>query len=493
MWEPNLHITGSLWHKAACSWHSCLLFNSRSFAMDMHLAKALHPDGPAGTALNAGNTQWKTGSAAKLTIACLLAGNLLIAPLTHSNEVAPHTPDLPSANNAAPTSRLLDRARQLEDYRSAIARVEAEQGAWGAGLAEQLSGLGETYQVRGQHRDAIEIFDRAIHVSRINNGLYDLGQVPIIDRLLESLMARGQWEEVHKRHQYLYWLHKRNFGADDPRMLPVIDRLGKWYLNDYALNPNRRMMGQLVDAHNLFQQAIFIIDGTYGQEDLRLIEPLRGIVMSNWFFYNYTGGSSGISAMERDQFTRDIGPDQTHFVQDQNARYTQYMRNNYADGKQALVRMVEIYSKSPDAPPGAAAQAKIELADWEQLFDRRRAALALYEQAYQELMSDEKTRHLAHKAFAQPVALPALDLVEAEVASESDGESNEQYVVVSFNVNRFGRAERVEVIETSPEGGSEHRTRIRRNLESTQFRPRMVDGVAVETPGLTQRYLVAGK
>lgn len=422
----------------------------------------------------------------------LLSGSVFLPGSASASETSGPAPAALEFSETKPPSRLLDRVRQLEDYRSAIARVEAEEGVWATGLPEQLSGLGETYQVRGQHRDAIEIFDRAIHISRINNGLYDLNQVPIIDRLLESLKARGLWEEVHKRHQYLYWLHKRNFGADDPRMLPVIDRLGKWYINDYALNPSRRMMGQLVDAHNLFQQAIYIIDGAYGEEDLRLIEPLQGIVMSNWFFYNYTG-SNGISPIERDQLTRDMAFDSAHYANDQNARFTQYMRNNYADGKQALERMVEIYSKSPDAPTGAAAQAKIELADWEQLFNRRRSAQLLYEEAYKELLDDEKTRHRAHKAFAQPVALPALDLVEAEVtAVDEDAAAAEQYVLVSFDVNRFGRAERVEVIESQPDNAVDHRTRIRRILESTQFRPRMVDGVAVDTKGLSQKYVFAG-
>lgn len=430
-----------------------------------------------------------------ISIAVLLAASVFLHSSAFANDSAgDESAVVLPLGEQQPESGLLNRARQLDDYRNAIARVEAEGGVWATGLAEQLSGLGETYQVRGQHRDAIEIFDRAIHISRINNGLYDLNQVPIIDRLLESLKARGLWEEVHKRHQYLYWLHKRNFGADDPRMLPVIDRLGKWYLNDYALNPDRRMMGQLVDAHNLFQQAIDIIDGAYGEEDLRLIEPLRGIVMSNWFFYNYTGsGNQGPSALERDQLRRDLVADQLHFANDQNARFTQYMRNNYADGKQALERMVEIYSKSSSAPPGAAAQAKIELADWEQLFNRRRAAQTLYEEAYQELLSDERTRHLAEKAFASPVALPALDLVEAEVAAvDEESGTVEQYVLVTFDVNRFGRVERVDVVESQPENATDHRTRIRRTLESTQFRPRMVDGVAVHTKGLNQKYVFSG-
>jgi tetratricopeptide (TPR) repeat protein len=395
-------------------------------------------------------------------------------------------------------SALLRPSDKLEDYRDAIARLEAEQGAWGFELAEQLSGLGRTYQMRGQHRDAIAIFDRAIHVSRINNGLYDLGQVPIIEKMVESLKARGRWEEVHERHQYLFWIHKRNFGANDPRMLPVIDRLGKWYLNDYALNPERRMTSQLVDAHDLFQQAINIISGTYGTQDLRLIEPLRGLVMSNWFFANYRG-NGGTTPLERSHLTRELGADKVAFPNDDhpNNRLMQYLRNNYADGKRAIEQMVEIYSLSPDAPPGAAARAKVELADWEQLFDRRRNAADLYREAYRELSADKETKTEVDKLFARPVALPELEFVEsdleqpASVRGANDGESVEpiSYVLVSFDVSRFGDAENIQVLESRPEDSPEYRTQIKRSLETTRFRPRLADGEPVSTQGLTQKFV----
>jgi tetratricopeptide (TPR) repeat protein len=388
-------------------------------------------------------------------------------------------------------------SEKLENYQDAITRLESEQGAWSYGLAEQLSGLGRTYQARGRHLDAIEIFDRAIHISRINNGLYDLNQVPIIESLLESLKIRGLWEDIHKRHQYLYWLHKRHYGAEDPRMLPVIDRLGKWYIHDYALNPQRRMTDQLVDAHNLFEHAIDIISGTYGYQDLRLIEPLRGLVMSNWFFANYRG-EGHTTALEREQLIRNLGVDQVAFADDQNSnQLTQYLRNNYADGKYAIQRMVDIYSSSPDAPPGAAAQAKVELGDWEQLFDRRRTAETLYREAYQELMASEATQAQAEKLFDQPVALPDLGLIESDLEQPANananggGESAEptQYVLVTFNVSRYGQAEQIDVLESRPEDNASQRTRVKRALENTRFRPRLVDGEPVDTQGLSQKYV----
>ncbi|MGQ9425479.1 energy transducer TonB [Gilvimarinus sp. F26214L] len=435
---------------------------------------------------SAGQPRRFVGALAKYVLTgCLAASLPALAqqPPTEADQLSPASP--------ASTGSLLRPSEGVEDFRDAIARLEAEQGAWGSGLAEQLSGLGQNYQLRGLHRDAIAIFDRAVHVSRINNGLYDLSQVPIIERMVESLKARGLWEEVHKRHQYLYWLHKRNYGAEDPRMLPVIDRLGKWYISDYALNPQRRVMTQLVDAHDLFQHAIQIITGTYGQQDLRLIEPLRGVVMSNWFFANYRGENT-VTVLEREQVARDLQADQVAYVEQEDNRLTQYLRNNYVDGKQAIEQMVEIYSNSPDAPPGAAAYAKIELADWQQLFERRKTAGDLYKEAYQELAANEATRAQAEKVFDEPVALPALDLIESDL--EQPAETDEaaepiRYVLVSFDVNRFGEAKNIEVVESQPEDAEEHYAEVKRSLEGTRFRPRMINGEPVDTEGQTQKFV----
>lgn len=421
-----------------------------------------------------------------------------LLPLAQSHGAEENTEHSPEVSVAAlvrhqdANQRALGQSTRSGDYQQAIARLEAEQGAWGQGLAEQLSGLGKTYQLRGHHRDAIEVFDRAIHVSRINNGLYDLTQVPIVESMLESLKARGLWEQVHERHQYLYWLHKRNFGAEDPRMLPVIDRLGKWYINDYALNPDRRMMDQLVDAHDLFEHAVNIITGTYGQLDLRLIEPLRGLVMSNWFFANYRGETQ-TTVVERDQFGRTISMNQVSFPDDQQTnQLMRYLRNNYADGKHAIERMVDIYGNSPDAPPGAAAQAKIELGDWEQLWQRNQAASDLYREAYDELIANDATRKQAEQIFGRPVALPDLDLVESDLeqpASEGEAAEPMHYVLVSFDVDHLGRAEHINIRDAQPADKREYRTRVKRTLESTRFRPRLVDGEPVATRGLTQKYV----
>ncbi len=385
-----------------------------------------------------------------------------------------------------------DSRHQIDELYRAIEDIEVEQGPWGSGLSEQLAGLGKTFQLRGEHDEAIEVFERAIHVNRINQGLYDLSQVSIIEDMLDSLLVKGRWKEVHERQEYLYWIHQRNYGNNDPRMLPVIDKLGSWYVNDYALNPSRRQVGHLVDAYNLFEDATSIIENQYGDSDLRMIMPLRGLVLSNWFLWTYASQNPS-SIVSNDRFTGEIST--SNSLSGNPNRIAPYVRNNYANGKDALTRMVEIYDKNPNSPPGAAAAAKVELADWHMLSRRWRSATELYQEAYKSLSSDDVTKDQAVKIFERPVALPDLVLMESDVeqysrrSSSSASPPASSYVLVSFDVSRFGEARNIDILESQPEGNVGIRARVKRSLSDTRFRPRMVDGEAVDSKGLVHKYV----
>ena len=53
-------------------------------------------------------------------------------------------------------------------YQFYITDMENRHGAYAPGLSEQLPGLGSVYQEQGLHQEAIKVFKRAVHLSRIN-------------------------------------------------------------------------------------------------------------------------------------------------------------------------------------------------------------------------------------------------------------------------------------------------------------------------------------
>ena len=67
--------------------------------------------------------------------------------------------------------------RDTAAYQFYITDLENRHGAYAPGLSEQLLGLGSVYQEQGLHKEAIKIFKRAVHLSRINNGLHNAEQL----------------------------------------------------------------------------------------------------------------------------------------------------------------------------------------------------------------------------------------------------------------------------------------------------------------------------
>lgn len=392
-----------------------------------------------------------------------------------ANLVSPHA----IINNSQTQVVISDNLE--DDYLDAIADVEQAYGPYHSDLSEHLTGLGINYQVRGRHDEASEVFKRAMHVSRVSEGLYSLNQVPILERLIESNVSSGDWESASENHYYLYWLHRRNFGEDDPRMLPVITKLSNWHLNAYALDVGNGLFQHLINAHNLYSLAVNIIDTSYGQNDLRLVGALKGLTVSNYYLATYQASNA-----RRMEF--DAGFSSAKANADERARLDQYILNSYSSGKRAIDRMRHVYASNPDAPEEAAVKAQIQLADWNLMFNRWHTAIDMYQNAYDTLAASPDSHPMTEEFFGRPVALPDLPLLKGNLDTTNDAN---EYVLVSFDVTENGRASNIEIIEALPEDSTRNRSRVRKALKSTKFRPRFENGAPITTEKLTHRYVFA--
>ncbi|WP_317933450.1 hypothetical protein [Halioxenophilus sp. WMMB6] len=366
-----------------------------------------------------------------------------------------------------------------DDVYDEISRIESEQGAYGAELSEHLMALATNYQEHGRHEDAVEAYKRAIHVQRINEGLYNLNQVPMIEHLIDSQIAMGDWEEATKRYAHLFWLHQRNFGADDPRMLPVLDKLSYWHLNAFSLGQSA-MANHLMSAYQMFSMSVDIIHDNYGENDLKMIKPLKGLAISNYYLATLKAQESRNSAAMTMRTNQEMEAERK-------ARLDHYILNSYYNGKQAIVQMIDIYEAAPEANPADLAAARVQLGDWYMLFDRTNAAMDEYLQAYSQLQSNEKLVDIGTTLFATPKALPDLPTLETEA---HDNNRPHDYVVVKFDVTARGTTRNIDILEAGPNDSVGNRAMVRRNLKIAKFRPRLENGEAVDTVGIVHRYII---
>ena len=101
------------------------------------------------------------------------------------------------------------RMNSIREYSENVDSLEGFGGAWDSGLSEQLASIGDLEQQQGNHIGAIEAFDRAVHINRISNGLHALDQIPMVEEMVESYLALGDWENTDLYNNYLFLCNRR--------------------------------------------------------------------------------------------------------------------------------------------------------------------------------------------------------------------------------------------------------------------------------------------
>ncbi|MDH3637778.1 MAG: energy transducer TonB, partial [Gammaproteobacteria bacterium] len=349
--------------------------------------------------------------------------------------------------------------------------------------------LGLELQMYGQHEDALDAFKRVLHITRINEGLYTLGQVPIIERMLDSLAEAGLWNDVHRQFDYLYWLNKRNYGASNPRMLPIIDRMVDWHLEAYTARLGVRMYRRLMVAQELNKKAVDIIEDHYGDDDPRLANVLKRQQLTNYYLATYGGEPSDKDVKITISINGSAPNEPSEY---ERAVLVDYIQNSYSSGREALERLDQIYASDTNVDTTERMWAKVALGDWFLMFGKKRKALGVYEVVHQELKNEQAS---PARWFAEPQPLPQVDPHDTAApdtdtgdTSETPGQAAVPYVVVSFDVNEWGKVKDVVVIESAGERQEKNQYQVQRWLRNTRFRPRFENGRPVLTQDLKRRF-----
>ncbi len=376
-----------------------------------------------------------------------------------------------------------EQEQALQSYEQLIEELESSGGVYHNQLSEVLLGLGTSYQELGRHADAIAVFRRSFHNTRVNNGLYSLNQVAVLEKLIESNSKLKDWEELNRNYHNLYWISKRHYGENNPELLPLIDRIGRWHLQAYELEPGPASFSHLVSAEQLYNKSVEIIELQAGKDDLRLINALYGIALTN-----YQIAAQVTSVEDFDDIRagfRDSHRDR-RLLQEQRARQDLILRS-YSKGKDAMNHIVDIHANNPILPVDTHAMAMTHLGDWYLLFNKKNSAALTYAQAYELMQNDGMAQQKIDRLFGQPRTLPAIRL---PVLNQKDlVPENPSYVLASFDVSPSGKATNIQIVESEPEDNVSYLRRAKKTIAATRFRPRYENGKPVVTTGVNMRYV----
>jgi hypothetical protein len=437
----------------------------------------------------------------------------------------------------------LDPEKQLVDR---IAELRSDGGPTTAGLVEPLRALALLYQESSDDALATAAFEEARYVTRVHQGLASADEALLLRLQIRSEQELGRDQRVRELEQEMVTIARRHH--DDARMLPIFrevidDRLAlieqvrvgerprMIYVRCYNGEPlppydytrgewlppvpaagttsfagpsciggtNSQIADKLRDEVLMYYaDAIDVIlrTGDYGSEELRQLERAALRVA-------YSRGGLTLSARESGESFPFPCPGATldHYLSMDilNSCLAPVRRGpNFVianiGGRLSLVRLLAYEIRSA-APAAARANALVELADWHVLAvpaARRRfstmddLALAFYERAYRELRQSGDAAASAAQLFAPalPVTLPPHEPNPFAVATSSSS----RYIDVAFAVTREGTGEQIEILATGKGATRGEERDLIRLIESTTFRPRVVDGELAAAAPVTVRY-----
>lgn len=175
-------------------------------------------------------------------------------------------------------AREAEISRELELRRQAIDEMQGSQGIYAPQLQEAYGDLAALYAEIEDFESAITVYTDALQISRINTGLYNDQQLPIIASLIESNSELRNWEETDDLHELRYHISSRVYQLDDPAYLEEAENYGAWKLR--LLRQNLLDLGYRAYSRNAEDLSDFyerLLDNLDIQTDTRQ-ENLIGII-----------------------------------------------------------------------------------------------------------------------------------------------------------------------------------------------------------------------
>jgi tetratricopeptide (TPR) repeat protein len=416
---------------------------------------------------------------------------------------------LPSGNKVTLRDWLVANSRDFQPrtngdiaaYERAIAELEIAEGPFSPALPQQLLALGDLLQASGEIDRALQYYEQASHITRINHGLYSTEQVAAVERIISAHLSRGDLAAADQQHNYLMFLQQRNLGKDNVDLLPALTRYAEWNVFAFTAEPlgGKRdyvssdeaifRLQRLLNAQHVYGYIIELLRKHFGPADPRLLDAEIHMAHTNYLFAaSYLGRVDPYALNEIDLDSTLVGAQ---------LRTGSIHHMGFRHGNDALERRLQYLREMPGVAAKDIAAAALDLADWSLLFGRQRLKTV---ESYATLYAQQATR-LAAEDLEQlfspdyPVALPAFIPpsysreergIPPEVALEYEG-----YIDVEFNLNRFGKVSKLAVLGKSEETPGFVEERLVRMLRDTQFRPRLLNGKPRDSDQLQVRYYYA--
>lgn len=339
----------------------------------------------------------------------------------------------------------------LEKATSLLEEVESEFGFYHKYLVEPLVLIGDAHFGLGQAPAALQAYDRAIQIERMQTGFLSIEQQPIVRKAANAHMLNGDFRSANRMQEKAYELARSHYGEGNLELLPDTVELLNWY-DEHDLHGHEAAMSH---------QVLLLARKVWKPDDERMLELKRSYAKAMF---------------------DSIFPPQRKFGSHQintrigfwNYRGHEIRPPTYFSATTALSEVIEVLERSGTPDRILYASTLLELADFYQAARTTSMSFPLYRKAWKALAD---TPDLRERTFSEPkllyVALPTVDNPE---------ESQRQlgYVELKLTINAIGRVIGRHTISIRPRNDAlEHSVRVA--LRGARYRPAFRDAEPVRS------------
>jgi tetratricopeptide (TPR) repeat protein len=389
-------------------------------------------------------------------------------------------------------------------YQESIDQFEIEGGSYDARLSEAYLSLGTFYQQLGDYPLAIEAFNSALHVNRINNGLFNASQLAIVNELVQSYLLAGDFIAANQQQEYLFYVQQKVYGRNTPVLVSGMLDYADWNLFAGSLSmgyvPNIASLGLQIFplGNNLYPQGA---TGSFSETRAHLELAAYSYSQVLNFQRQRENISHNLDADSLEQFQSDVNlsdEDLSIPITEKKLAYTHFLLsrvlalgisdNNDANqfdyfqslqsGSEALQRRLN-YLQNSGYSDLEIVMALIDLADWLLANERWGSAEEYYAQASEYISSnsldpvpglDYPDLPATIPRFVSAIYSRSSYNITPDAVLEYDG-----YIDVSFGLTRLGYSRDLRFLNQTENTREETVEALRNILRRTQFRLQLTE------------------
>lgn len=273
----------------------------------------------------------------------------------------------------------------------------------------------------GELDDADITFRRAFESVRADQGLFNEAQLPVLDRLLATNLARQDWEHFNYYLDYHGALTRRVYQNQGVRYAEALEGGADWHQQAALLRDDEHRTWHLIRARNLIWQAVSALEQTPGSQTR--LAPLLYRIATLHFYLTTEASLRGLTSLE-------VRTDRPVRVSGWSMSGNEAVRRSYTVGQELLERIYRMH-EATGSDHQTLAGIDTLLGDWQLLFGRNDLARSYYHKAYQALRTDPSATAMIEQLFGAVVPLPA---PYAATLSYSTPSGNELSALSAMNI-----------------------------------------------------------